>query len=190
MRGNSDGEFNKDENLGTDTEEDYSDVTGSCKCANFLLVWRWKVVVYVNFPNIICLAVSSLGNFVLWRSLLIVICTGSEVDEEVTWIEWFCHLKGNEFFVRSMYCEYNTQRSCSKVIALQDLLTIIATCNSVSKTFILLWLQVEVDDEYIQDDFNLTYLNREVQNYDQALNTILDYDDQEDEPVFTSYRSW
>jgi len=23
----------------------------------------------------------------------------SELDEEITWIEWFCHLKGNEFFV-------------------------------------------------------------------------------------------
>jgi len=62
--------------------------------------------------------------------------SGTDIDEEVTWIEWFCHLKGNEFFV-------------------------------------------EVDDEYIQDDFNLTHLNKEVQYYEQALNTILDYDDQE-----------
>eukprot|EP00913_Durusdinium_trenchii_P031039 g29069.t1 len=25
--------------------------------------------------------------------------SGSDRDEEITWIEWFCHLKGNEFFV-------------------------------------------------------------------------------------------
>lgn len=64
-------------------------------------------------------------------------------DEQVTWIEWFCHLKGNEFLV-------------------------------------------EVDDEFAQDDFNLTYLNKEVAEYfeqdlyREALNMILDYDDDDD----------
>jgi len=64
-------------------------------------------------------------------------------DEQVTWIEWFCHLKGNEFFV-------------------------------------------EVDDDYVQDDFNLTYLGKEILEfydcdiYREALNMILDYDDHDE----------
>mmetsp|Transcript_96717 Transcript_96717/g.189965 ORF Transcript_96717/g.189965 Transcript_96717/m.189965 type:complete len:262 (-) Transcript_96717:92-877(-) len=64
--------------------------------------------------------------------------SGSELDEEITWIEWFCHLKGNEFFV-------------------------------------------EVDEEYIQDDFNLTGLSAQVPYYEYALNMILDFDDQDEQ---------
>ena len=63
--------------------------------------------------------------------------SGSDRDEEITWIEWFCHLKGNEFFV-------------------------------------------EVDEDYIQDDFNLTGLSTQVPCYEDALNMILDFDDQDD----------
>ncbi|CAJ1389810.1 unnamed protein product, partial [Effrenium voratum] len=63
--------------------------------------------------------------------------SGSDRDEEITWIEWFCHLKGNEFFV-------------------------------------------EVDEDYIQDDFNLTGLSAQVPCYEDALNMILDFDDQDD----------
>mmetsp|Transcript_12181 Transcript_12181/g.27662 ORF Transcript_12181/g.27662 Transcript_12181/m.27662 type:complete len:262 (-) Transcript_12181:97-882(-) len=64
--------------------------------------------------------------------------SGSELDEEITWIEWFCHLKGNEFFA-------------------------------------------EVDEDYIQDDFNLTGLSAQIPYYEYALNMILDFDDQEDQ---------
>mmetsp|Transcript_139644 Transcript_139644/g.446856 ORF Transcript_139644/g.446856 Transcript_139644/m.446856 type:complete len:256 (+) Transcript_139644:102-869(+) len=64
--------------------------------------------------------------------------SGSELDEEITWIEWFCHLKGNEFFV-------------------------------------------EVDEDYIQDDFNLTGLSTQVPYYEYALNMILDFEDQDDQ---------
>jgi len=70
--------------------------------------------------------------------------SGSEFgSDQVTWIEWFCHLKGNEFFV-------------------------------------------EVDDDYVQDDFNLTYLSKELAEhygqdlYRDALNMILDYDENND----------
>jgi casein kinase II subunit beta len=63
----------------------------------------------------------------------------SDMDEDMTWVEWFCRLKGNEFFV-------------------------------------------EVDDEYIQDDFNLTGLSQIVPYYDDALGIILDEDDQDQVP--------
>jgi len=61
-------------------------------------------------------------------------------EEQVSWIEWFCGLKGNEFFV-------------------------------------------EVDDDYAQDDFNLTDLSSVLYHYydcdvyRESLNMILDYDD-------------
>jgi len=62
---------------------------------------------------------------------------GMSQDEGQTWVEWFCKLRGNEFFC-------------------------------------------EVPDSFIQDEFNLYGLSRVVQNYEYALDIILDNEHEED----------
>lgn len=76
-------------------------------------------------------------------------------SEEVSWISWFCGLRGNEFF-----CEVSRSIDSKPTGIVQ------------SKWLIINYFQV--DEDYIQDKFNLTGLNEQVPNYRQALDMILD----------------
>ncbi|KAJ2786790.1 casein kinase 2 regulatory subunit [Coemansia interrupta] len=65
----------------------------------------------------------------------------SDESASLTWISWFCSLKGHEYFC-------------------------------------------EVPDAFIEDEFNLTGLSQSVNYYVEALDTILDIEDDSNEPQF------
>lgn len=62
--------------------------------------------------------------------------SSSGMDNQLSWIEWYCKLKENRFFV-------------------------------------------EVEEDYVRDDFNLTGLGSMVPHYLKALDTILDSDEED-----------
>ncbi|KAI8322457.1 hypothetical protein GQ54DRAFT_246344, partial [Martensiomyces pterosporus] len=64
----------------------------------------------------------------------------SDESANLTWISWFCSLKGHEYFC-------------------------------------------EVPEEFIEDEFNLTGLSQTVNYYVEALDMILDIEDENDDPL-------
>lgn len=90
-------------------------------------------------------------------------------SEEVSWISWFCGLRGNEFF-----CEV---QNLIGLICCYILFFLLSGCNAsvvLLLHFVLLIVLNQVDEDYIQDKFNLTGLNEQVPHYRQALDMILD----------------
>lgn len=107
-------------------------------------------------------------------------------SEEVSWISWFCGLRGNEFF-----CEVSAYNFSAYVYKYYDPTTnqtVRYTANErlhigsfPHKYCVLMLLSnyhvnclSKVDEDYIQDKFNLTGLNEQVPHYRQALDMILD----------------
>jgi casein kinase II subunit beta len=76
-------------------------------------------------------------------------------SEEVSWIAWFCGLRGNEFF-----CEVD-----------EDYIQVKFSLNHLH--FWICELTI-VTMSVFQDKFNLTGLNEQVPHYRQALDMILD----------------
>lgn len=72
--------------------------------------------------------------------------SGSDEDD-TCWIQWFCNLRGNEFFC-------------------------------------------EVDEDYIQDDFNLCGLSSQIPYYEYALDLILDVETSLGRLVFNEILFW
>lgn len=79
-------------------------------------------------------------------------------SEEVSWISWFCGLRGNEFF-----CEVSRSIDSGPTAYWDSAIELADNINPF-----------QVDEDYIQDKFNLTGLNEQVPNYRQALDMILD----------------
>lgn len=77
-------------------------------------------------------------------------------SEEVSWISWFCGLRGNEFF-----CEVSS-------------FNVIYVAHRKLVSFTDLYFNFKVDEDYIQDKFNLTGLNEQVPHYRHALDMVLD----------------
>jgi casein kinase II subunit beta len=86
-------------------------------------------------------------------------------EEDISWIQWFCSLKGNEFFceVDEDYIQVPSQRCCS--LLRPWLLSVLKPRDRVLTSRAL---------TRAQDDFNLTGLSSQVPYYDYAMDTILD----------------
>ncbi len=138
------------------------------------------------------LMMTRLGTARMWRrveQISVVLCFRYKMSssEEVSWISWFCGLRGNEFF-----CEVSSNKlltrfrigiSCSSQSTLEPKCdSIIWSLPRLQKLVIVHidWCYshyvsvLQVDEDYIQDKFNLTGLNEQVPHYRQALDMILD----------------
>ena len=101
-------------------------------------------------------------------------------SEEVSWISWFCGLRGNEFF-----CEVSVHLGFFyHVFIIYDNVKKLRIFSTYEPNIVPL-SSFQVDEDYIQDKFNLTGLNEQVPHYRQALDMILDLepdDELEDNP--------
>ncbi|PSN35552.1 Casein kinase II subunit beta [Blattella germanica] len=125
-------------------------------------------------------------------------------SEEVSWISWFCGLRGNEFFCENCFrhagISSTEERNAAETEDMFDdcednlpLSTFLCNINGeipsdcdydmyaiIDDDLITTEVQTEdeivseVDEDYIQDKFNLTGLNEQVPHYRQALDMILD----------------